>query len=60
MIFRFYSRIRRRLSLHRKKSNQDSLVDFIQNKENIEKAVEGSMQKRIDLIERVNLRKSEA
>lgn len=38
-------------------SKQNDLLDFLHDKENFEKAAEGSMQKRIDLIDRVNLRK---
>lgn len=38
-----------------KRSDQEDLIDFINDQKNIQKAVEGSMQKRIDLIERVSL-----
>lgn len=34
-------------------SSQDDLVKFVKNKENLKKAAECSMQKRIDLIKRV-------
>lgn len=43
-----------------KHSSQNDLIDFVQDKKNIEKATEGSMQKRIDLIDRVTLRKRNA
>ena len=39
-----------------KKSKQQELIDFIENRKNVEAAVEGSMQKRLDLIERVELK----
>jgi hypothetical protein len=34
---------------------QQELIDYVKNKENLKKAAEGSMQKRIDLINRVEL-----
>lgn len=40
--------------------SQDELIDFIRDEKNIQKAAEGSMQKRIDLIDRVKLRKKHA
>lgn len=43
--------------LKRKNTSQDDLIEFIHDKKNIEKATEGSMQKRIDLINRVELHK---
>lgn len=44
-------------SFFKRRSSQDKLIDFINDKKNIERAVEGSMQKRLDLIERVALHK---
>ncbi len=41
-------------------STQEMLIDFIENEKNIEKATEGSMQKRLDLIKRVELHKRSA
>ena len=41
-------------------SSQEELIDFINDKANVQKAVEGSMQKRLDLIERVRLHKKRA
>lgn len=35
---------------------QQELIEYVKNKENLKKAAEGSMQKRIDLINRVELR----
>lgn len=40
-----------------KVDGQSELVDFVKNKENIEKAAYGSMQKRNDLIQRAELNK---
>lgn len=34
-------------------SSQDDLIKFVKNKDNLKKAAEGSMQKRVDLIKRV-------
>ncbi len=44
----------------KKPASQQELLEFVKNKKNIEKAAEGSMQKRIDLIKRVELRKRNA
>lgn len=43
-----------------KRSAQDSLIEFISDEKNVQKAVEGSMQKRLDLFERTKLRKKSA
>lgn len=43
-----------------KPASQQELLEFVKNKKNIEKAAEGSMQKRIDLMRRVELRKRNA
>lgn len=42
------------------RSAQDELFEFLNDKKNVEKAVEGSMQKRLDLMERVKLREKNA
>lgn len=34
-------------------NSQNSVLEFVRDKKNIQKAVEGSMQKRIDLLDRV-------
>jgi hypothetical protein len=39
---------------------QEELIEFVKNKKNIEKAAEGSMKKRNDLIKRVKLRERNA
>lgn len=39
---------------------QEELIEFVKNKQNIEKAAEGSMQKRNDLIKRVKLQEHNA
>lgn len=40
-------------SYSNKKSRQQVLLDFVNDSENIKKAAEGSMDKRIELIDRV-------
>lgn len=52
-----YHRIKSLLS---KRATQDELIEFISNKDNLHKAVEGSMQKRIDLFERIRVAKKGA
>lgn len=42
------------------KSSQQKVLEFIHDEKNIERAAEGSMQKRIDLIKRVKLHKGSA
>lgn len=37
---------------------QQELIEYVKNKDNLKKAAEGSMQKRIDLINRVELRRA--
>lgn len=44
----------------KKPLTQEELIEFVKNKKNIEKAAEGSMKKRNDLIERVELRERNA
>jgi hypothetical protein len=39
---------------------QEDLLEFVKNKDNVKKAAEGSMQKRIDLINRVELHRKSA
>lgn len=41
-------------------SNQADLIEFMKDTENVSKAAEGSMQKRLDLIERVKLKSKNA
>jgi hypothetical protein len=52
-----YTNIRRKLQ---SRSKQELLIDFISDKNNINKAAEGSMQKRIELIHKAELRKRNA
>jgi hypothetical protein len=47
-------------SLVKKQQSQQDVIEFIHDEKNIQKAVEGSMQKRIDLIDRVSLHKTES
>lgn len=42
----------------KKATPQQELIEYVKNKENLKKAAEGSMQKRIDLIDRVELRQA--
>lgn len=42
------------------KSKQEQLLDFVSNQENISKAVEGSMRKRVELLDRVELKEKHA
>lgn len=42
----------------KKQSYQQDMVEFVHDEKNIEKAVEGSMQRRIDLINRVQAHSS--
>lgn len=41
-------------------ASQEELIEFVKDKENLKKAAEGSMQKRIELIDRVKLRRKNA
>lgn len=41
-----------------KTSRQEQLVDFISDEKNIRKAVEGSMDRRVELIRRVELKEN--
>lgn len=36
-------------------SNQERMIEFIKDKKNVEKAAEGSMQKRIDMFKKAEL-----
>ena len=44
----------------RNNSEQDRLLKFIDNKKNVEKAAEGSMEKRLEVFKRAGLRKKAA
>jgi hypothetical protein len=52
-----YRAINRKLRNH---SDQDRLLKFVDNKKNVEKAAEGSMNKRLEVLERASLRKKPA
>ncbi len=43
-----------------RKTKQEKMLEFISNKKNIRKAVDGSMNKRIELIDRVDLKQKHA
>lgn len=57
MIKHYYSRLVSKMS---KRSRQEQLIHFIDSKKTVEKAAEGSMQKRIDLFQKADLRKRNA
>ncbi len=42
------------------KSTQEKVLEFVRDEKNIEHAAEGSMERRINLIDRVELRKRNA
>lgn len=44
--------------LQSRRPNQNEVIDFVSDKKTLNKAAQGSMQKRIDLIERVKLKKA--
>lgn len=44
----------------KKPASQQELLEFVKDEKNIKKAAEGSMQKRLDLIKRVELKKKNA
>jgi len=52
-----YRTINRKL---RNRSEQDRLLKFVDDKKNVGKAAEGSMNKRLEVFEQANLRKKTA
>lgn len=49
-----------RVSDNPKQFSQEELLEFVIDERNIEKAVEGSMKRRIELLDRVELRERHA
>jgi hypothetical protein len=43
-----------------RKSKQEQLFEFVMSEKNLRKAVEGSMSKRVELIDRVDLKEKHA
>lgn len=57
MIKHYYARLASKMN---KRSRQEQLILFIDNKKTVEKAAEGSMQKRIELLRKAELRERSA